>query len=552
MKKILYLVLGCSMFFAPACSDFLEKNPTDKPSEAIFWQSKSDYDMALTGIYSLIKGGNYSNNAQQAYYDNIFSTMNSFFDAFSDNAYGSSNASMYSQAFLKDEVTPSSAGAIRNVYSTGYKVIARINIFLAHLKEYEGKDVTPEIRKQYIGEATALRGYMYTYLMMCYGEVPIVKEELEFDNMIQPKSTFAQVYQAVIDDFDVALANLTQGVVYSKNKGHMTYDAAVGLKARAMLYNAYDANGVADKTKMAAIVTELNKITAPYSLTSDLLDNFHSSKQETSSEIMFSVKFLQPNMRNQIDVFVGNFGWVAPTRDLAFAFDNANGTKFDPVAAGIDETLLNNSNANPEDQVAERAKIFANRDPRLSKTLYHSNVADFSMYGGGDEAVGTSEANKTGFNIYKLVTPRANKVQWDYDWMGDQDVVIIRWAHILLMKAEAAFETDNEGAARGYLNEVRDRAGLPGLDATVTGAALRERLRNEIRVETCFEGLRYFDMKRWRILSKMNGKPCDPALGSTAFKVIVNPAHYDWPIPQSEIDLAKNNGVNLEQNPNYL
>ncbi|MDE7134779.1 MAG: RagB/SusD family nutrient uptake outer membrane protein, partial [Rikenellaceae bacterium] len=71
------------------------------------------------------------------------------------------------------------------------------------------------------------------------------------------------------------------------------------------------------------------------------------------------------------------------------------------------------------------------------------------------------------------------------------------------------------------------------------------------RIETCFEGLRYFDMKRWRILDKMNGKIHDPSMPSS-FKVVVNPAHFDWPLPQSEILKARENGVDLKQNPGYL
>ena len=72
------------------------------------------------------------------------------------------------------------------------------------------------------------------------------------------------------------------------------------------------------------------------------------------------------------------------------------------------------------------------------------------------------------------------------------------------MKAEAAFWANGATAAEPYINELRDRVGMPH----VSGITF-EQLQNEIRIETCFEGLRYYDMKRWRILSKMNGKPHD-------------------------------------------
>ena len=111
------------------------------------------------------------------------------------------------------------------------------------------------------------------------------------------------------------------------------------------------------------------------------------------------------------------------------------------------------------------------------------------------------------------------------------------------MKAEAAFESGNTTAAEGYIKELRDRYNMPAISGLT-----QEQLRNEIRIETCFEGQRYFDMKRWRILKDMNGKKQDP---HSSITVVVNPNHFDWPIPWTEIEQAENNGVNLVQNPGY-
>ena len=73
---------------------------------------------------------------------------------------------------------------------------------------------------------------------------------------------------------------------------------------------------------------------------------------------------------------------------------------------------------------------------------------------------------------------------------------------------------------------------------------MRERIRKEWRVETCFEGLHYFHMKQWKTLPKVNDM-VDPMYGT---KSVFKPEFYFWPLPQGEID--KSNGV-LVQDPAY-
>ncbi len=75
--------------------------------------------------------------------------------------------------------------------------------------------------------------------------------------------------------------------------------------------------------------------------------------------------------------------------------------------------------------------------------------------------------------------------------------------------AEAQFELGNEGVARQYINLVRKRpsVNMPDIDATVTGAALRERLYKERRVELAFEGHRFWDVRRWKIAMDVENRP---------------------------------------------
>ena len=135
-------------------------------------------------------------------------------------------------------------------------------------------------------------------------------------------------------------------------------------------------------------------------------------------------------------------------------------------------------------------------------------------------------------------------------------MTIIRYADILLMRAEALIEkNENTDEAVRLINEIRSRAGMPGIEIA-SQSVLREKLRHERRVEFAFEGLRYYDIIRWRICDKVrNGnvygfaKMTDSGKRENIFleKRVWKDHMYLWPIPQDAIDLNNN----LEQNPQW-
>ena len=127
----------------------------------------------------------------------------------------------------------------------------------------------------------------------------------------------------------------------------------------------------------------------------------------------------------------------------------------------------------------------------------------------------------------------------------------IRYADVLLNLAEALNEQGKIDEAVTVVNQVRARAGAQLLNSnvptTVMGQAdMRERIRNEWRIETCFEGLRYFQLKRWKLMDKRVNGVEDPAY--PGYIKVYKPAFEFFPIPQSEIDKA---GGVLKQDPAY-
>jgi hypothetical protein len=117
---------------------------------------------------------------------------------------------------------------------------------------------------------------------------------------------------------------------------------------------------------------------------------------------------------------------------------------------------------------------------------------------------------------------------------GYVDIQILRFSEVLLNYAEALVETGQATQALPYINQIRNRAKLS--DITTTDAnELRDIILNERKLEFCFEGKRFFDLKRVGRLEEF--------LGPLGF---VTGRHENFPIPQSEIDITQ-----MQQNQGY-
>ena len=509
MKKTTILFAAIALLLS-SCNDFLDLNPKDKPSSGTFWKTADDYKLALTACYGTLQGYEYSYGLPN--WDNL-----------TDNGFGQHNYSG-TNGMAQGNIDPSSGGYVSDIYSGALKNIARTNIFLKNLSEFKGIDDAAKKRSE--AEARMIRAFFYSYLYRCYGDVPVVSEPLTLENQFQEKKPAADVYKFMMDDIDFAIANLPSGT-YGENKGRWTKDAAKAYKARMILYTAYDKSGVAVAAKMSEAKNLLSEIKG-YSLAPDFSDNFLNDKQEACPEIMMSVKFLAPNNSTQADMWYGDWVVVSPLANLISEFEMKDGSAGKAVPytgkGVIDLTLFSNAS-------------LAERDSRLAKTVF---IDEYIING-----VTYTPSNKRplGTGLSKFFDPKA-QLPYDYPTKSHQDWVVMRYADVLLMLAEAENELSGASAlAYKCINDIRVRSGMPELPAGLSKDDMRKRIRHERRVELAFEGERYFDLKRWRIAKEVLNNVQD---GLLTYKF--EDKHYLWPLPQSEID--KNNGV-LIQNSDY-
>jgi hypothetical protein len=466
-----------------------------------FWKTNADFDKALAGCYSALQAPRLA--------DYLIS-----YDCMTDNAHrGSGGSGGYAtESYVTGLLNPSTEGHVQDIYSQAYAAIARINIFLSQLNVSKNTGMTVDQKKNKIAEAHFLRGYCYWMLYMFYGEVPLVTEPLTIENHIQPKGTRSEVYAQVIGDLQMAIDNFTADQTYRGSGGRATKSAARGLKARAIMFNAFDASGTANLLEVKKAYDELSQISG-YSLNPEYAFNFYNTEQEKSPEIIFSVKYLAPGSAHDIDRLFGFDNGLIPTTDLYNAYYPGDTRRLKTFAEGRTYTWV--------------GKLTVTFPKSANDYNYRRPIKGL-----------TPLPLPTGETTWGKLNP------------GDYDPVILRWGELMLLKAEAATELEKLDEAKALVDAIRDRqTTIPHLPVGLSKVQMRDSVRHERRVETATESaLRYYDLKRWRTMETALHRAWDK---DPNFKINVTwtaSKNFDLPLPQSEID--KSRGV-LVQNPGY-
>ncbi|SDL65516.1 Starch-binding associating with outer membrane [Pedobacter sp. ok626] len=501
MKTSFHFKLYCLlllMTFVGACKkDFLDKNPLSQYSTEIFWKNEDDVKTALAGVYS-----NLSRQAEG------FGSFTMWWDSISDDAFTSGGVW---NSIEQGQIESTSGGIVSDYYISNYRSIAVCNYFLANVDK---APLTEAVLNQYKAEVRFIRAYYYFMLSEVYGGLII---SLEPEGVTAPKpvkKTKVEVVSVILNDLDFAIGILPNDAY----TGRVVKAAAIALKAKVLLYN----DRFPESAAAAALV--INSVDNKFGISSDFMGLFvkPGQRSSTNKEILFSARYQLPNMFHTLDYRLGwpQFATIQPIQSLVSEYETLNGQPVDP--------------ANP----------YNNRDPRLKYTVYVPGMP--WKYGAAGIFNPAQEGTiRTGFMPRKYIDE--TKAPAGYPTQSDQDIVIIRYADLLLMYAEAqneAFGADE--SVRSAINKVRQRPGvnMPDVPAGLTQIQMRARIRHERRVELALEGSRYFDLKRWKIAKEVITQIVNP--GGVTRKFLDK--HYLWPLPQTEINILNDPSL---QNPLY-
>lgn len=438
MKKILSILLITVSF--SSCGDFLDIPSETSLSSDIYYQSQSDFEQAINGCYSLLRGL-YSGQDGAWAMGELRSDNTTY--AFNPNDRGTISAE-----FVKDFIDDANNSVPFNKYVTNYSIISNVNYLLDPIDDVNFDQTAKNNIK---GQAYFLRALAYLDLVQYFGSVPMhLKPVRALGDAAQPLATEDEVYAQIISDANQAVELLP--AKSSQEAGRATSGAA----------NMILANVYINQKKWAEAETALKKITGY-----DLLEDYSSVFEPTNknnAESIFEVQYKQ-----------GNEGF----------------------ASYFFYTFL------PQPITAEEASAITGI-PEISRIVEGYNIPTPDIIAAYEEGDVRKDASVGMLTAHGVRYPYIKKYCHPHEQTGntDDNWPVYRYSEALLYLAEALNEQGNTSEAAKYLNKVRNRAGLNNTVAT-SQSEMRIAIMNERRVELAFENKRWLDLIHYGVAEQV-------------------------------------------------
>lgn len=483
MKRIIIYVTACLFTFS-SCADYLDRSPLSNPSDQTFLATETEMEMALAACYTDLWVG--------------LETL-PFFTALeyvADLGYDR-NASDF-QA-LGQGSGDATNGTIKNYWASFYAGIAKSNYLIQNMER--GQANVPAVTYERIkSEARFLRALYYAYLIELFGDVPLVTEVLTLDNSQLPRTPKTEIVDFILKELTEAAPALpTKNAPLS---GRPTLGAAYAIKARTALYNErWD-----DAISAASEVMKLEG--TEYELESDFSKLFKPEGQ-SSKEIIFSVQYLLGTKTHAAYRLFGSRNGLGhtnkkPAYQAADIFECTDGKQID------------------KSPLFDPKNPFANRDPRLGYSLVvpGSEFLGFQFETHGDSLmcwnyltnnrVDNLEATHAYATFTGLCYRKYANIE-DRFALNDCETnfTLIRYAEVLLTYAEAKIKAGQiDQSVLDAINKVRQRPTVNMPPITTTSAEeLFYAVARERKYEFLGEGLRLFDIRRWKIAETVMNLP---------------------------------------------
>ncbi len=433
MKFFKYIFAAVTFLFMFSCESVLDKHPYNQLSPHTFWKTEGDALKGLTACYGRLNTTTFGSVSTGGCFI--------FWDALTDNMYA--NNYLGFPSIGNGVIQSTSGGLIANVWNDSYKGINTVNIFLENVESCE---MSEEKKDVYKAEARFLRAFWYMHLAMCYGDVPKRIDAPTVEDILMARSPEREIWEQVLIDLDYAITKLPD----EKYTGHVIKGSALALKTKVLLFNKRWAE--------AASTAKQIMNSGIFSLHPDYLGNFIRDGQDNNNEIMFSVKYLAPDMWHGIDLSLGFWGVCAPIPQFVDFYEKLD---------GWNETAP-----------------YENRDPRLAMSVFYPG-SPWAYDKENGFSASKMNNNNTGFGLKKYIHTEVDDA--GYTTESDQDFVHLRYADVLLMYAEAMFN-DGKGNDPSVLNAINDSRNRVGMYPVIT--VTEDIIRYERRVELAFEGHR--------------------------------------------------------------
>jgi starch-binding outer membrane protein, SusD/RagB family len=521
MKRIIIFFIAPMLLLAACSKDWVDNKPNGLPTTAYFWQTEGDVAKAVAAMYAPMQN-------ESTWGRDIFYQMNASDDFVTGRVKANADN-------MKNFVCTGNEGYLSSAYSDLYWMLNKANQVIQYI---DNATVSEEVKTQAKGEAYFVRGFAHFWIASTWGRedqgVPFdMPENSEYENRIPPQlASVKDNYAQIVSDFQKAANLLPYFESYSSaNYGHAHKAAAWGYLVKTLAYWAeYEPTKWEDVPAYCDSIKVQGK-RALFTVSGDPNASYRGVFKHTnnwSSEYIWSVNSGTSGGWEFPGVVLENKGW---------GLFNGWGY-FQPTLE-----LYNEYEAN---------------DPRREATILKFND-EFGFFGVTRNYFSTNSL--TGFQLAKYMDPysygtdgTASSDPYIYQ-NGDNPTTalngpLMRYAEILLFKAEAYLMMNKPDLAAGPLNEVRERVGL----SEISSPTLAD-LKHERRCELAGEFTdRFKDLKRWHdydnIKAELHGQihssKSDPTSDFTvgivwASRNFNESKDIAWPYPPTEI--ANSNGV---------
>ncbi|EIY52054.1 MULTISPECIES: RagB/SusD family nutrient uptake outer membrane protein [Bacteroides] len=549
MKKNRNLLITILVVLASGCSDMLDIKPTTFISDEAIWEDKNLINQFVANTYGSMLCG--FNRCTAGYEQDWSMSWAGNLDAATDDFASVSDGPIYTQ-LNKDAITAQSCPFVEEIWNQEYKVIRKCNIIIERAPGVEERILSATEKKRVEAEARFLRAFCHFELARTFGKAPlIVKAQSLTDELQVAPSSFADIVKFVKEECDLYADNLP--LSYSDDEaGHATKGAFLALKSRALLYLASPLNSSddsrkwADAAQAAQDVMDLD-IYKLYKLTDTPYRSMAFDKTAANKEVIFERRFTFPEAPHNIHMMwsldavdAGSWNGLYPTQNLVDAYETVNGKL----------------TTDPTNTMYNKQDPYTKRDARFYQSIIYNgstwethrmsmvtNTVDPSKNGSCKPQLGKA---RCGYGPKKFIEELDPSTNLYGGYAQSNNWPYIRYAEVLLNYAEAKNEELAAPDPSVYLaiNEVRSRSGQPDLPSGLSKIEMRERIKNERRIELLLEEHRFYDLRRWKdgdVLAEpimgMNIYDDNVTLRYEVSKVedrIFNGTHYYLPIPLKE------------------
>lgn len=548
-NNILKASLG--VLLLTGCSDFLDSNPITSLVESNYYKTEKDAQTALIGCYD---------GLQNIYTKNDLPTLLAPIIMADECFGGTGTGDGYGFQLIDEFDYQRSLGDVNmynSVWASSYQAIYRCNMLLSKMDQIEW--ASQATRNQVEAEARFIRAYIYFDLGKLLGNIPLVTRPVTKEEANIPQASPEELYGLIESDLLFPAENgLLNGDKWTSdwgivNDGRATAFAAKAMLARVWLYYTgyHNKTSLPNGTSKQQIVTALQEV---YASGHGLVDKYNelwpaasSERDATAEPIKLKTSYVGEG--NQEAVWSIKFNSSGEWGN----FDGFSGMRIIGMRSGSIKSFGNTvygdgswGGAPVNSKFVSDWKAAEPGDPRLGWSVIDMATEGIIMSDKHDQR------EYTGYFPKKYIcmgngTDNIYVAQGlDFQWNQYTDLVVIRYADVLLMLSELTEDAQ-------YLNQVRTRVGLAPVSYTA------ENLRKERKHEFAFEGVRYWDLLRYdhtldyaanaiafsgKVINGAGDKGSNKVIDGNRFKATKGLSQ----IPNTQISLS--NGV-LKQNEGW-